>query len=127
MLEPCLTGFGKSSSQIQAEIELDPGNLPLFIVRQAGLQPVGIEAEFQRDAVLRELAQAHLISDAAIRIRVFDHAKYRTRPDLCAGGYRHAAHSRSRLAICAASLSPLNRESIVSCALREMVSARWLS
>src|ERR1051326_144562 len=46
MLETRFAGFDKSGSQIQTEVKLDPGDLPLFIVRQARRQPVWIETKF---------------------------------------------------------------------------------
>src|ERR1051326_1032555 len=120
-------GLGVSSSQIQAEVKLDPGDLPLFIVGQAGMQPVWLRAQLQRDAVLGKFSGAHIFGDRAITVCVFNHAKYRPRPDLCAGVDCHAAHSRNRLAMRAANLSPLKRKVMASRAVRERSAARRLS
>src|SRR5690349_7985869 len=127
MLEPRFAGFGISGGEVQAEVELDPGDLPLFIVREAGQQPVWIETQIKRDAVLREFAGTHIFGDPAVTVGVFNHAEQRPWSDLRTGVGRHAAASRNKLAMRAANLSPLNRDSMVSCALRERSAASRLS
>jgi len=125
VLERASPVWALSSGQVQSEVKLDPGDLPLFILGQAGPQPVWIESQFQGDAILGDLPGTHIFGDPTIAICVFNHAEHQPWPDLCGGVGCHAAPSPETGSPCEPRICrPLNRDSMVSCALRDRSAAR---
>src|SRR3954470_19195203 len=129
--EALLAGLGVGVREVEAEVELRPLDAPLAVLGQLGADPVGLDADVDRLARVREAPAAGVLGDRAAAVGVRDDAEHRPRGDPVLIGERgrgaHAITSRNSVCSVPASRSPSSSRSTVARAAAEIRPASSVS
>ena len=84
-----IAGDGEGVPEVETLVQLDPLDAPLLVVGEPVVEPVGVAAEVERHAGVREPPAADVVGDRDVAVQRVDHAHHRVqRVDVDAGHAR---------------------------------------